>query len=298
MYFGEEALNNHLHLHLRWPLVDCLVHDVGAAKDFIRHIRSLVDNGRQEVWVTVGIPSHQQQDNLVTLREALADNFHRFLAVPEPFLAASGFRQEERLSDPKYIDPAKHSMIVDAGAGTTDFCYLQGLYPGPGNQISDPVAGNEIDQELKRLINQKYPDAKLSDVSITPLKENNSYVGKAPRKITFEIPIHGKPHTLDITELIGRACELIVPHIVGGITELTKRCSAELVERMLSNIVLTGGCSMIRNLPTIIQERLQESGLRGARVSRVEKYKALVARGALKLAQSTPDDEWQYPTLT
>ena len=45
------------------------------------------------------------------------------------FLAALGMRDESRLGDPDYCDPVSNSLFVDIGAGTTDFCIVQGYLP-------------------------------------------------------------------------------------------------------------------------------------------------------------------------
>ncbi len=297
-YFGEEAIKEHNYLDLKWPLAKGLVANVDVAKEFIAHVRTQIESGDRETWLVVGAPAHQERQDLQTLREALGKTFQRFLIVPEPFLAAIGCREDSRVDDPAYVDPARASMIVDIGAGTTDVCFLQGFFPTPEEQLSFAKAGNNVDLDLRQRILQKYPDANLKDVSITRIKEGHSYVGTAPDRITLRVMIHGKPEVLDITELVGRACEILVPEIVEAITELTKRCNAELVDKILGNTLLTGGGSLIRGLPEMIQAALHARGLKSAAVRQVPEYRPLVALGAWKIAQMAREDQWQHPTLS
>ena len=60
------------------------------------------------------------------LKEAALLAFDGILLIPEPFLAALGMRDEGKLNDPDYKDPVSNSLFIDIGAGTTDFCIVQG----------------------------------------------------------------------------------------------------------------------------------------------------------------------------
>ena len=47
-------------------------------------------------------------------------------------------RNEEKLNDPDYKDPVSNSLFVDIGAGTTDFCIVQGYFPKQEDLLSIP----------------------------------------------------------------------------------------------------------------------------------------------------------------
>lgn len=299
IFYGDEAIAHRRWLDLKWPLDKGLVHDLPAAREFIGFVRSLIaSNGKSEVWAVVGSPARTDSPDLETLRDALGSNFDRFLIVPEPFLAALGIRDEAKLNDPKYSDPVKNSMIVDIGAGSTDLCNLQGFYPTGNDQICIHKAGNDIDMKLRQLIERKYPDAKLHNVSVTRAKEENSFVGPPKKKVPMKLTIHGKPRELEISELIGQSCELLVPEIVESVMTLAKRCEQEIAELILGNILLTGGGSQISGIAEMIEARLRERGIATASVTVAPDYKKLVARGALKVAKMARDDQWQHPSLT
>ncbi|OHE79258.1 MAG: hypothetical protein A3G75_08440, partial [Verrucomicrobia bacterium RIFCSPLOWO2_12_FULL_64_8] len=299
IFYGEEAIAQRRWLDLKWPLDKGLVRDLPAAREFIGFVRSLIaSNGKSEVWAVVGSPAHTDAPDLENLRDALGSNFDRFLIVPEPFLAALGIRDEAKLNDPKYSDPVKNSMIVDIGAGSTDLCNLQGFYPTGNDQVCIHKAGNDIDLKLRQLIERKYPDAKLHNVSVTRVKEENSFVGPAKKKVTMKLTIHGKPRELEVSDLIGQACELLVPEIVDSVMALAKRCEQEIADLILANIILTGGGSQISGIPEMIENRLHELGIEGAKVTLAADYKMLVSRGALKVAKMARDDQWQHPSLS
>lgn len=298
VFYGQEAIDHRRYLDLHWPLEKGVVHDLDSARDFMAYIRACVDVDKRDIWACVGSPARTEGGDLEMMRDAMGANFQRFLIVPEPFLAALGIREDERVADPDYLDPVKHSMIVDIGAGTTDLCNLQGFYPTPNDQICVTKAGNDVDMKLRELIERKYPDAKLHNVSVTSLKEANSYVGTAKKPIQMTLLIHGKSRTLDVTELVGQACEIFVPDIVTGITELAKKCDQEIADKILANIILTGGGSQIAGIAEMVEKKVRERGVEVARVRRAANHKKLVAMGALKVAHMAREDQWQHPSLS
>lgn len=297
--YGDEAVKFRTYLTLKWPKDKGRIVDPDAARDFIAHIRTVVDGkGAREIWAVIGAPAHATGDDLQNLRYALGTTFPRILVVPEPFLAALGVRDEERLSDPDYADPTRNSLFVDIGAGTSDLCKIQGYYPGTEDQVNINKAGNDVDKHLREGIKRKYPDVNLSGVSVTKMKEEHSYVGAAPDKpIVVDVMVGGKPRKIEITELVGAACESILADIVNGVEELARRGDQEMVEGMLGNIILTGGGSQIGGVCEYLQKDLQKRGYPAARVHKVKDYKRLVARGAIKTALSCRDDQWQIPSV-
>ena len=50
-------------------------------------------------------------------------------------------RDEERLQQSDYKDPVSNSLFVDIGAGTTDFCIIQGYFPKPQDLLSILLVG-------------------------------------------------------------------------------------------------------------------------------------------------------------
>jgi rod shape-determining protein MreB and related proteins len=146
MLFGQAALEHRLHLNLVAPMVDGVVKDRTATRDFIRHLRSRVSVGNgSELRAVIGVPANAEGGAREDVRDAVSGLFDRVLLVPEPFLAALGYRDEDRLTDPDYVDPVRNSLFVDIGGGTTDVCLVQGYYPSSEEQISFAFAGDRVD---------------------------------------------------------------------------------------------------------------------------------------------------------
>jgi rod shape-determining protein MreB len=130
---------------------------------------------------------------------------------------------------------------------------------------------------------------------VTKLKEKHSFVGEPKSRIVARVLVAGKPRRIDITRQIREACEIVLEDILDGIGTLVGRADSEMAENVLKNIVLTGGGSLIGGLCEVLEKTLHERGYEDAAVRRVEDYKRLVARGALKTAQRVRNDQWQLP---
>ena len=180
MLHGEDAIANELHLRLVYPLSDGVVSDIEATKSFLKYLRMKVDpEFKKEVLCVIGIPAVADDDAKENLKKAARGAFDGILFIPEPFLAALGMRDEERLEDPDYKDPVSNSLFVDIGAGTTDFCIVQGYFPKQEDLLSIPFAGNEVDVLLDQAIREEYPDVDVPLSMIRKFKESYSYVGES-----------------------------------------------------------------------------------------------------------------------
>ena len=294
--FGELALEYRLHLDLKWPLEDGFVNNVDVCREYVAFLRKQIDpKDAAEIWGVIGAPANASKEKQKDIRSTFAGVFEKVLIVPEPFLAAMGLRDDDRAGkDPTYVDPTKHSLIVDIGAGTTDCCLVQGYFPTADDQVSVNIAGDTVDQKLAELIQRRYPDIRLTRVTITKMKEANAFVGK-DKTANVKVFVDGKPRTVDFGSLIREACEILIEPTIACIRELFSRCDSESVEMVLKNIIIAGGGSQITGLPELIQKSLREEGYEGACTMVPEDYRRLVARGALKIANNVREDQWQVP---
>jgi rod shape-determining protein MreB len=295
--FGAEAIEYRLHLDLKWPLKDGFVDDVELCRVFMRRVREMMEpSGQRKLWGVVGAPANASPERQKEIRATMVGVLDRIVIVPEPFLAAMGLRDDPGFKGKGVeIDPTKHSLIVDIGAGTTDLCLVRGYYPTQKDQISFAKAGNFIDENLLKGIQRRYPDIKLSRVTVTQLKEKHSYVGEEVRQVPVKLYVDGKPKTLDFGELLREACDSLVPDILSGIKELLKQCDSDSIELVLKNIIVTGGGSEITGLCERIQKALRDEGYDVATTRKPADYKHLVSRGALKVAENVRNDQWQVP---
>lgn len=295
MLFGKEALQHRLHLRLVTPLVNGNVKDMAATADFSKHIRSLVDpKGKKEIKTVIGIPANANARSREQLMDAVKSVFDHVLLIPEPFLAALGHRDENRLRQPRYNDPVKNSLFVDIGAGTTDLCMIQGYFPTADDQISVLFAGDTVDEILADSIRRTYPETDLSILKVRQIKEDHSYAGQDMKKVNIRAIVGGKPRKLQMGELIGDACNALVDQIFDGVQIIISRASSDSVEEMMQNIILTGGGSRIRNISRELERKLLAEGYESPRVTTVgPNFKESVSIGALKAAHGARDDQWQ-----
>lgn len=293
--YGQKALQHRLHLNLVQPMVDGVVKDLPAARDFARHLRSLIATPTgTEIRAVIGVPANADAAARENVRQCVAGLFDRVLLVPEPFLAALGFRDETRLSDASYVDPVRNSLFVDIGGGTTDVCLIQGYYPTADDQVSLAFAGDRVDGLFYDAVRKTYPDCELSPIKVRELKEQFSFVGKPSGPIVATVMVNGKARKLDITEQLGVACGELLSVIFNTVKELISRASSDSVGELLQNIVLTGGGSRVRGLDVELQRLLAEEGYEQPCVRLAgDRYKEFVALGALKAARQARENQWQ-----
>ena len=105
-------------------------------------------------------------------------------------------RDEGKLGDPDYKDPVNNSLFVDIGAGTTDFCIVQGYFPKPEDLLSIPFAGNEVDVILDKAIREAYPEVDVPLSMVRKFKETYSYVGEVETGARVKVPVEGNRERL------------------------------------------------------------------------------------------------------
>lgn len=293
--YGEEALQNKLHVNLVNPVQQGVVTHQAAARDFLSHIRRLVDpSGQADIRAVIGTPANADEAAHEDIRRCATGIFSRVLLIPEPFLAALGFRDPTRLGQPGYIDPVINSLFIDIGGGTSDLCLVQGYFPGRDDQICIPFAGDAIDERMETELLRTYPGNGLTRHTIREIKEAHAYVGPSRRPLDVKVIIGGKGHTLEIADVIGHACNALIDKIYPALTTLIGRASSDSVVTLLQNIIVTGGGSQIRGIDTVLQKKLLDDGFEAPKVRLAgHDFKRYVAIGALKAARAARENQWQ-----
>lgn len=294
--FGQDALKHKLYLNLVRPLRGGVIHDVAAARLFAQHLRDRLDAGDREVRAVIGMPASSDLRAREDARAAVQGVFHKVIFIPEPFLAALGYRDESRLGDAKYQDPVTNSLYVDIGAGSTDVCLVQGHYPTIEDQLSAPFAGDAVDQIVLDGILAAYPDSGLTLARVREIKEKHSFVlaqdSSTPAIAT--VMVGGKARKLDVTDQVGAGCEALLQKVFEMSRELIARADPDSVSELLQNVIVTGGGSLIKGFGVALQTKLVEEGFENPRVRVLgENYKDYVARGALKAARQAQGRQWQ-----
>jgi rod shape-determining protein MreB len=226
------------------------------------------------------VPAEALRVSRQHLRGAVKGLADALMIVSEPFAVAYG------------VDALLHTMIIDIGAGTTDFCVMNGHYPTEDEQRTLQNAGDSVDEQLSVLIRAKYPEAKFSIHTVRDWKEKHSFVGDPPKgPVVINLPIAGKPTSFDITSELRRSCESLLGPIVETMLDLLSRVEPEYQEKVRQNVVLAGGGSQIPGLAAAIEKSLAEVG--GGRVKTVEDPVFAGSNGGLAIAVDAPDGEWE-----
>lgn len=291
LLIGTEAVANRSMVELRRPLERGLIkegseRDIEAVKVILNHLLALVGVDKTKkspnVRAVVGIPAEAMRVNKQHMRNALEGTVDSLMIVSEPFAVAYG------------LDALLHSLVIDIGAGTTDFCVMRGHLPTEEDQRTLAVAGDSIDELLLKLILQKYPDAQITVFMVREWKEKHGFVGKPQNKVTVTAPIKGRPTELDITEAMKTACESIVEPISETLLDLLPRIEPEFQEKVRNSIILSGGTSQIAGLRKALQDALDPLG--GGTVKNVKNPVFDGSDGGLAIALDALDSEWERLT--
>lgn len=283
---GHEALANRTMLDLHRPLERGLLKegsekDVMAVRELLSHLLSLVGvkNGDSRVRAVVGVPAAALRTNKQYLRNAMKGVVDSLMIVSEPFAVAYG------------LDALLHTMIIDIGAGTTDFCAMKGRYPTEEDQRTLTVAGDSVDAQLLKLVQERYPAASVTIYMVRDWKEKHSFVGNPPEKVIVSAPVNGVPTDLEITSELRAACETLLPPAIETMLDLLSRVEPEFQERVRNNIILSGGGGLIRGLDKALETALKQVG--GGKVKVMEDPVFVGSDGGLALASDAPEEDWE-----
>jgi len=288
---GTEAVECRSMLDLHRPLERGLIKqgsekDLNAVREILSHLLKLAqaqgDGKETTVRAVVGIPAEAMRVNKQEMRNALQGTVDALMIVSEPFAVAYGH------------DALLHSMVIDIGAGTSDFCVMRGHLPTEEDQRTLSNAGDSVDDLLLKLITDKYPDAQVTIYMARDWKEKHGFVGKPQQKVVVTAPIQGRPTPLDITDSLRAACESLVEPITETMLDLLPRIEPEFQEKVRNSIILSGGSSQISGLRAALQENMKVIG--GGTIKSVKNPVFDGSDGGLAIATDALDSEWDKLT--
>ena len=283
--FGREALDNRPMLDLRRPLEHGLIKegsekDEVAVRELLRHLVGLAGHREGQILrAVVGVPAEALRTSRQHLRNAVKGLADALMIVSEPFAVAYG------------MEALLHTMIIDIGAGTSDFCVMSGRYPTEDDQRTLTQAGDSVDVQLASLVRAKHPEAQFSPYMVREWKEKWSFVGEPPAPVVVTVMKAAKANQIDITTEMRRACESVVAPITETMADLLGRVEPEYQERVRHNIILAGGGSQIPGLATALERALAEYG--GGAVRVVEDPVFAGSNGSLAIALDASDSDWE-----
>jgi len=285
---GHEAVANRTMLDLHRPLERGLLKegsekDVEAVRELLKHLLRLVGvNGKSDaanVRAVVGVPAAALRTNKQYLRNSMKGIVDSLLIVSEPFAVAYG------------LDALLHTLIIDIGAGTTDFCVMKGRYPTEEDQRTLTIAGDTIDAQLLKLMEERYPQANVTLFMVRDWKEKFSFVGEPKAPVVVTAPVKGVPTEMDITNEMKAACEAVVAPTVETMLDLLAKVEPEFQERVRNNIILSGGGGLIHGLAQALEDALKAVG--GGKVRATDDPVFIGSDGGLALASDAPEGDWE-----
>lgn len=290
---GREALDSRSMLDLRRPMERGLIKD-GSKKDeeavqeILRHLITQIglkqkNKTRSKLRAVVGVPAEAFRNSKQRLRSAMDGVADSVMLVSEPFAVAYG------------LEALLHALIIDIGAGTADFCVMQGRYPTEEDQRTLANAGDSIDEQLLKLIREHHPETQTSIHMIREWKERWSFVGEAKQPVVVSVPVKGKATELDITAEMRAACESILAPLCETMLDLLTRVEPEYQAKVRNNVILAGGTSLIVGLSQAIETALAELG--GGHVTVVKDPVFAGSDGGLAIAQDASSSDWEKLSL-
>jgi rod shape-determining protein MreB len=287
--FGQDAVDNRTMLDLHRPLERGLLKegsekDQQAIRELLSHLMDLAGVAAErkkgaKVRAVVGVPAEALRVNKQHVREAMRGFVDGLIIVSEPFAVAYG------------LDALLHAIVVDVGAGTTDFCVMRGRYPTEEDQRTLTNAGDWVDEQLAKLLKERHPGISVSIHTVRGWKEKSSFMGKNPNPVVVSVPVGGKPSEIDITEEMRQACEALGPPVAETMLDLIAAAESEYQEQVRNNVILAGGSSAIPGFGAFLANSLREFG--GGKIRKVKDPVFVGADGGLALAKDAPKSDWE-----
>lgn len=199
------------------------------------------------VSVPAGITSTERRAVIEAALKAGARNAY---VVKEPILAAIGAGIP--------IHEAKGHMVVDIGGGTTDVAVIS--LGGIVASTSVKCAGNKIDAAIadyiKKTFNLAIGDKTAEDIKTTigsaiPLEDELSMIVKG-RDFISGLPRSTEVKTNEIVKAMSKELRDMIAAIKTVLQETPPELSADIIDQ---GIIMTGGSSMLRNLPELVYRR-------------------------------------------
>ncbi len=236
------------------PLVDGVVSDYETTEQMLECFIEKVHRKTFTIFprprVVIGIPYGITEVERRAVEEAAINAGAREVyLIEEPMAAAIGVRM--RIQDPQA------SMIVDIGGGTTEVAVIS--MGGIVTSRSLKVAGDEMNEDIIDFAREEFnlllgertaEEIKISAGSAAPIEEPIE-VAMRGRGLVSGLPKEVIVTDEQIRAALSRSVSLIVDNIKGAIEETPPELVADIMDK---GIVLTGGGSLLRQLPELVEE--------------------------------------------
>jgi rod shape-determining protein MreB len=284
--FGEDALESQvdnireiLNIELKTE------EDVIACGKYLKNIleKHDVNMSRVNTYAILGVPSNAQKAYKKKLLELSREIFSGAMLVDGIFCMA--YRYD-------FLD---NSVLVDIGCNKTNICIISGDVPQETDCLSLPCAGKDIDMEIVKLINERWPDSNVTEELAREWKEKYGHLGPSSDPCIVTVPLESGDIEESIAEEVQIACEFVVTDIVSGITRILSDVDPGIRESLRNNIHIFGGTSKLLDIGTFIEGELKELGGGDVFLDLDSVYG--ISEGALELARNMPMEFWKQPVV-
>lgn len=235
------------------PMKDGVIANYKVTEIMLRYYMSKA-LGRFNVWkpeVMISVPAGvTSTERRAVVEAALKAGAKSAYVVKEPILAALGAGIP--------IQEARGHMIVDIGGGTTDVAVIS--LGGIVASTSVKCAGTRMDAAIADYIKKTFnlgigektaEDIKINIGSAVALEEELSMVIKG-RDFVTGLPRSAEVRTNEIVKAISKELKEIVKAIKDVLQETPPELASDIIDH---GITMTGGTSMLRNLPELVFRR-------------------------------------------
>ena len=235
------------------PLKDGVISDFEVTEAMLRYFIKKATGKR---WVSprvvIAIPGGiTAVEKRAVKQSAERAGARRVYVVAEPFAAAIGAGLP--VSDPTA------SMIIDIGGGTTDVAIISLADVSVSQSVR--IAGDDFDEaivaHMKRTYNMAIGQimAEQIKIEIGSAGPSEEMAEDAKMEVRGRDLISGLPRKTEVTAIeIREALQEPVTAIVEAVSRTLETCPAELAADLVQNgIMMAGGSSLLRGLPTVIQ---------------------------------------------
>ncbi|MGE3302731.1 MAG: rod shape-determining protein [Hyphomonadaceae bacterium] len=258
---GKEAKSmqgkTHRNMEVVLPMRDGVIADFDVAEEMIKQFikkvmpRPTMISPQVVICVPTGATPVERR---AILESAQAAGARRVFLIEEPVAAAVG-------AGLQIEDPAG-SMVVDIGGGTTEIAVLS--LGGVVWSRSLRVAGNKMDdaiiQYLRRTENLLIDDSAAERIKKEIGTAEPPEDGSAGMRMAIKgrDNLNGVPKEVSVSEaMIAEALKEPVAEIVEAVKEAFEHIAPGLAADIYDHgIMLTGGGALLRNLDTVLQDRI------------------------------------------
>ncbi|MFA6095866.1 MAG: rod shape-determining protein [Candidatus Paceibacterota bacterium] len=235
------------------PMKDGVIADYRVTEAMLRYF---IDKalGKWNIWkpeVLVSVPAGiTSTERRAVVEAAIRAGAKSAYVVKEPILAAIGAGIP--------IHEARGHMVVDIGGGTTDVAVIS--LGGIVASTSVKCAGNKIDNAIADYIKKTFnlaigdktaEDIKINIGSAVPLEEELSMIIKG-RDFISGLPRSTEIKTNEIVKAVSRELRDMIKAVKDVLQDTPPELAADIIDQ---GIIMTGGSSMLRNLPELMFRR-------------------------------------------